>query len=131
ICALRGGYLHSVLYEKGKPCKKNEDCTTYPRSKCEQHLCVFNGKPPVPGGGENTMCRGNNGMTDPGRKAVLDAHNKRRSELAKGEVRNGKNPNNKNLPTASYMPRMQNLLWMLSLHAQFCFSSASRKRCGV
>ncbi|KIH61787.1 SCP-like protein [Ancylostoma duodenale] len=94
------------MYERGKACDKDGDCTTYKGSKCNNHLCVFKGKPPVPGGGENKMCRGNTGMTDPGRKAVLDAHNKLRSQLARGEVRNGKNPNNKNLPTASYMPRM-------------------------
>ncbi|KHJ78295.1 SCP-like protein [Oesophagostomum dentatum] len=29
-----------------------------------------------------------------------------RGLLAKGQIRNGKNPNNKNLPTAYYMPRM-------------------------
>ncbi|EYC12737.1 hypothetical protein Y032_0046g1397 [Ancylostoma ceylanicum] len=106
IYNLIGGYPGSVIYEKGRACKKNTDCTTYERSTCLNQLCVFKGTPPVPGGGENTMCRNNKGMTDPGRKAVLDAHNKRRSQLAKGEVRNGKNPNNKNLPTASFMPRM-------------------------
>ncbi|EYC12742.1 hypothetical protein Y032_0046g1398 [Ancylostoma ceylanicum] len=109
IYNLVGGYPHSVLYETGKACTKNKDCTTYKGSTCEQadHLCVFTGKPPVPGGGENKMCRGNKEMTDPGRKAALEAHNKRRSQLAKGKVRNGKNPNNKNLPTASFMARME------------------------
>ncbi|EYC12699.1 hypothetical protein Y032_0046g1371 [Ancylostoma ceylanicum] len=106
IYNLEGGYPHSVIYEKGKACEKNKDCTTYKGSKCDQKLCVFEGKPPVPGGGENKMCRGNKGMTDPGRTAILEAHNKRRSQLAKGQVRNGKNPNNNNLKTASYMPRM-------------------------
>ncbi|EPB79267.1 SCP-like protein [Ancylostoma ceylanicum] len=49
IYNLEGGYPHSVIYEKGKACEKNKDCTTYKGSKCDQKLCVFEGKPPVPG----------------------------------------------------------------------------------
>ncbi|KIH61789.1 hypothetical protein ANCDUO_07936 [Ancylostoma duodenale] len=45
-------------------------------------------------------------MGDPARKAILDVHNKRRSRLARGLIRNGKNVTNGNLPTASFMPKM-------------------------
>ncbi|RCN34915.1 hypothetical protein ANCCAN_19236 [Ancylostoma caninum] len=108
IYNLMGGYPHSVLYEIGQMCKKDKDCTTYENSKCDQtnHLCSFKGTPPQPGGGPNTKCPNNKGMGDPARKAILDAHNKRRSRLARGLVRNGKKATNKNLPTASFMPKM-------------------------
>ncbi|EYC12701.1 hypothetical protein Y032_0046g1372 [Ancylostoma ceylanicum] len=103
-----GGYQHSVLYERGKMCTKNKDCTTYQNSKCDpgSHLCVFTGTPPGPGGGPNTKCPKNKGMGDPARQAILDVHNKQRSRLARGLIRNGKNVTNKNLPTASFMPKM-------------------------
>ncbi|EYC12702.1 hypothetical protein Y032_0046g1373 [Ancylostoma ceylanicum] len=108
IYNLVGGYPHSVLYERGRMCKKNTDCTTYENSKCDQtsHLCVFKGTPPGPGGGPNTKCPKNKGMGDPARKAILDAHNKRRSKLARGQIRNGRKATNKNLPTASFMTKM-------------------------
>ncbi|RCN33387.1 hypothetical protein ANCCAN_20781 [Ancylostoma caninum] len=108
IYNLMGGYPHSVLYEIGKMCTRNKDCTTYEGSTCDQtsRLCVFKGTPPQPGGGPNTKCPNNKGMGDPARKAILDAHNKRRSKLARGLVRNGKKATNKNLPTASFMPKM-------------------------
>ncbi|KIH52828.1 hypothetical protein ANCDUO_17062 [Ancylostoma duodenale] len=50
IYNLMGGYPHSVLYETGKMCTKNKDCTTYERSTCDpiSHLCVFSGTPPPP-----------------------------------------------------------------------------------
>ncbi|KIH61788.1 hypothetical protein ANCDUO_07935 [Ancylostoma duodenale] len=51
IYNLMGGYPHSVLYETGKMCTKNKDCTTYERSTCDpiSHLFVFRGTPPPPG----------------------------------------------------------------------------------
>ncbi|KIH45178.1 SCP-like protein, partial [Ancylostoma duodenale] len=103
-----GGYPHSVLYETGRVCKKDSDCTTYEGSKCDKSgLCVFNGTPPPPGGGPNTKCPNNVGMGDKARKAILNAHNRRRSKLARGMIRNGKKATNKNLPTSSFMPKMK------------------------
>ncbi|RCN41299.1 hypothetical protein ANCCAN_12760, partial [Ancylostoma caninum] len=115
IYNLVGGYTNNVLYESGKACTNDQACRTYEGSTCDKgtHLCVFKGTPPVPGGGENKICPNNKGMTDPGRKAVLDAHNQRRSQLARGRVRNGKNPNNKKLPTASFMRRMVRYLFTM------------------
>ncbi|RCN34913.1 hypothetical protein ANCCAN_19234 [Ancylostoma caninum] len=83
IYNLMGGYPHSVLYEIGKMCTKNKDCTTYEGSTCDQtsRLCVFKGTPPQPGGGPNTKCPNNKGMGDPARKAILDAHNKRSGNI--------------------------------------------------
>ncbi|VDM74023.1 unnamed protein product, partial [Strongylus vulgaris] len=54
----------------------------------------------------NRMCPNNVGMTDAERTWVTNAHNEKRSLLARGLIRNGKNPRNKNLPRAYYMPRM-------------------------
>ncbi|KIH53649.1 SCP-like protein, partial [Ancylostoma duodenale] len=103
-----GGYPHSVLYETGKVCTKDTDCRTYEGSKCDKQtgLCVLNGTPPPPGGGPNTKCPNNVGMGDKARKAILDAHNRRRSKLARGMIRNGRKATNKNLPTSSFMPKM-------------------------
>ncbi|KIH44635.1 hypothetical protein ANCDUO_25339, partial [Ancylostoma duodenale] len=79
IYNLIGGYPHSTLYETGKMCKKDTDCTTYPNSKCDKtsNLCVFKGTPPPPGGSPNTKCPNNKGMGDAARKAILNAHSKR------------------------------------------------------
>ncbi|ETN69555.1 hypothetical protein NECAME_19466, partial [Necator americanus] len=50
------------------------------------------------------MCQGNKGMTDEGRKKVLEAHNTRRSLLARGLVQNGKSTSK--LPSSLFMPKM-------------------------
>ncbi|KAK6746313.1 hypothetical protein RB195_012430 [Necator americanus] len=88
---LVGAYVNNSIYEKGSACTKNVDCTTYAGSTC---------------GGVNTMCAGNDGMTDEARNKVLSEHNNKRSLLARGLIRNGKNVNKRNLPASSYMPKM-------------------------
>ncbi|ETN68242.1 hypothetical protein NECAME_15942, partial [Necator americanus] len=102
-----GGFRGNALYEQGNKCSKNKDCTTYSGSTCvtADGLCKFTGTPPRPGGGTSTMCK-NDAMTDQARTAVLEAHNNRRSLLARGLVRNGKNPTNRNLSAATYMSAM-------------------------
>ncbi|RCN49172.1 SCP-like protein [Ancylostoma caninum] len=108
IYNLIGGFPNNVLYESGTPCKKHADCNTYSSSTCDKAkgLCNYSGKPPRPGGGENTMCVGNNAMTDLARNKVLDAHNSKRSLLARGQIRSGKNPHNQHLPMSCFMPKM-------------------------
>ncbi|VDM75818.1 unnamed protein product [Strongylus vulgaris] len=53
------------------------------------------------------MCPNNEGMTDTGRTKIVNAHNYRRGLLARGLIRNGKNPHNRNLPKAYNMPRVK------------------------
>ncbi|CAJ0588240.1 unnamed protein product [Cylicocyclus nassatus] len=103
---LIGSYENSALYERGRKCKKHADCTTYAGSKCimDTGLCNFIGRAPVPGEGENTMCRGNKGMSDHTRQKVLEEHNIRRSLLATGQVVNG--PTKEKLATSAFMPKM-------------------------
>ncbi|ETN84166.1 SCP-like protein [Necator americanus] len=107
IYNLIGAYPNNVLFESGTQCKGHEDCKTYSASTCEEAtgLCKYTGPVPIPGGGTNTMCRGNDAMTDEARNYVLDVHNSKRSLLARGEITNGKNSHYK-LPTSSFMPRM-------------------------
>ncbi|EYC00409.1 hypothetical protein Y032_0116g611 [Ancylostoma ceylanicum] len=109
IYNLIGGFPNNVLYESGTPCKKHTDCTTYSPSTCDKAkgLCNYSGRPPRPGGGENTICVGNDAMVDSARKKIEDSHNSKRSLLARGRVCSGKNPNNhQNLPLAYFMPKM-------------------------
>ncbi|KAK6746317.1 hypothetical protein RB195_012432 [Necator americanus] len=103
---LVGAYGNNTIYEKGSKCTNDKDCTTYPGSTCKKQtgLCMYKGTPPVPGGGTNTMCQGNKGMTDEARKKILEAHNTRRSLLARGLVQNGKSSNK--LPSSLFMPKM-------------------------
>ncbi|KHJ96783.1 SCP-like protein [Oesophagostomum dentatum] len=109
IYNLIGAYPGNQLYEKGTKCRKHAQCTTYAGSTCEKAtgLCKYSG--PIPRPGQNTMCKGNKGMTDQPRLKVLEYHNIKRSLLARGLVQNGKNSKSsdkKNLPQASYMPKM-------------------------
>ncbi|KAK6746315.1 hypothetical protein RB195_012431 [Necator americanus] len=103
---LIGAYENNTIYEKGSQCTNDRDCTTYPGSRCKKQtgLCIYKGTPPCSGGGTNTMCQGNKGMTDEGRKKVLEAHNTRRSLLARGLVQNGKSTSK--LPSSLFMPKM-------------------------
>ncbi|CAJ0595584.1 unnamed protein product [Cylicocyclus nassatus] len=54
-------------------------------------------------------------MTAAGRNKVVKTHNYRRTLLATGQIRNGKNPSNANLPTAAFMSKMD---YNMNLEAQ-------------
>ncbi|CAJ0595741.1 unnamed protein product [Cylicocyclus nassatus] len=49
----------------------------------------------------------NDYMTAAGRNKAVKTHNYRRTLLATGQIRNGKNPSNANLPTAAFMSKME------------------------
>ncbi|RCN52265.1 SCP-like protein [Ancylostoma caninum] len=116
---------NEVIYPKGTPCTKDDDCTVYNPSTCNTNtqLCRTNAKTPnnstattsstattatatattsSPQGGG--MCS-NAEMTDEVRKKILDMHNWRRSQLALGRIKNGRNPYN--CPTAANMYKMK------------------------
>ncbi|RCN47661.1 SCP-like protein [Ancylostoma caninum] len=109
---------NQVIYETGTACVHDSQCTTYPNSICLDELCVTPAivplpptpAPPVPpvtppGPILPNMCPGNAGlMTDVIRTNILQMHNWRRSQLAFGNIKNGKN--DYNLPTASNMYKM-------------------------
>ncbi|KAL6732445.1 hypothetical protein Aduo_003205 [Ancylostoma duodenale] len=93
------------IYPKGTPCQKDADCTVYASSTCDltTSLCgtTINPNPnPNPGG----MCP-NAEMTDVIRNEILRMHNWRRTKLAQGRIKNGKN--NYYLPKASNMYKMK------------------------
>ncbi|CAJ0595582.1 unnamed protein product [Cylicocyclus nassatus] len=141
------------IYERGTPCSKNSQCTTYPGSSCDTvtKLCKYEGDIPEPevtstdattatnvnptGGTTATgvtptaatttadIKLDNAYMTVAGRTKVVNAHNYRRTLLATGQIRNGKNPSNANLPTAAFMSKMEydmNLEAQAIEHAKGC-----------
>ncbi|CAJ0595583.1 unnamed protein product [Cylicocyclus nassatus] len=141
------------IYERGTPCTKNAKCTTYPGSVCitDEKLCKYEGDIPEPevtstdattatnvnptGGTTATgvtptaatttadIKLDNAYMTVAGRTKVVNAHNYRRTLLATGQIRNGKNPSNANLPTAAFMSKMEydmNLEAQAIEHAKGC-----------
>ncbi|KAL6732446.1 hypothetical protein Aduo_003206 [Ancylostoma duodenale] len=102
------------IYQKGFPCRIDTDCSFYGSSTCDRTtgLCRTTLHPqpnPQPGptpcppttGG---MCS-NTDMTDTIRRKILQMHNWRRSQLALGNIKNGKN--SYNCPTASNMYKMK------------------------
>ncbi|RCN33187.1 SCP-like protein [Ancylostoma caninum] len=80
-------YLQNrVLYDTGRHCTEDKDCTTYRRSTCDTKtgLCV---KPKDTANDyENKMCKVRTGMTDKVRNTFLDLHNDFRSLVASGKA---------------------------------------------
>ncbi|RCN41941.1 SCP-like protein, partial [Ancylostoma caninum] len=97
---------NAVIYEKGTACTNNQECTTYPQSRCENRLCVLPTlNPPNQPNPQNPQVTCPNAeMTDAARRKILDMHNHRRSALALGQIPNGKNTYN--CPTATNMYKM-------------------------
>ncbi|EYC28904.1 hypothetical protein Y032_0007g3490 [Ancylostoma ceylanicum] len=103
---------NDVIYPKGFPCRSDADCSYYASSTCDLNkgLCgtTVNPQPkpqptpcpPTTGG----MCS-NTEMTDTIRRKILQMHNWRRSQLALGNIKNGKN--SYNCPTAANMYKMK------------------------
>ncbi|KJH43046.1 hypothetical protein DICVIV_10953 [Dictyocaulus viviparus] len=64
------------IYEAGKPCEIDDDCTTFPRSKCIQSLGLCQVSSKLIDRETNTMCAGlNTTMSDDTRIFALDQHN--------------------------------------------------------
>nr|AAO63577.1 secreted protein 5 precursor [Ancylostoma caninum] len=96
---------NAVIYEPGTACVKDADCTTYPQSTCKDSLCIIpTPHPPNPPNPPPAMSP-NAEMTDAARKKVLGMHNWRRSQVALGNVQNGKNAYN--CPTATDMYKIE------------------------
>ncbi|RCN36472.1 hypothetical protein ANCCAN_17647 [Ancylostoma caninum] len=81
----RGNFQGTVMWEKGPACQRDEDCTTYSGSTCDNGLCVADGASGMAVGGTNKMCPKNSHMNDEAREKFLERHNSLRSSLAKGE----------------------------------------------
>ncbi|EYB88843.1 hypothetical protein Y032_0240g3336, partial [Ancylostoma ceylanicum] len=76
-----------VIYESGKPCKKDQDCTTYQGSKCGgSGLCLGTPEPGYKQKEEalERACNDKTGMNEEIRKHLLDSYNKYRSRVARG-----------------------------------------------
>ncbi|KAK6727581.1 hypothetical protein RB195_005335 [Necator americanus] len=79
-----------TIYEPGPPCQSDDDCSTYPNSRCISTLGLCQA-PDIPGDRTaNNLCGAlNTSMTDYSRKTALDLHNFYRSRLARGLEFNG------------------------------------------
>ncbi|RCN52264.1 SCP-like protein, partial [Ancylostoma caninum] len=123
---------NEVIYPKGTPCTKNDDCTVYNPSTCNTNTHLSTTAPTTSTATTATatattsshmrlrdgrmlenicylaqgsgMCS-NAEMTDEVRKKILDMHNWRRSQVALGRIRNGRN--SYNCPTAANMYKME------------------------
>ncbi|KAK6746316.1 hypothetical protein RB195_012431 [Necator americanus] len=98
--------VYNLIYDT---CRKLESSSeepmkTTPSTRKDPSARTIGTAQLIRGGGTNTMCQGNKGMTDEGRKKVLEAHNTRRSLLARGLVQNGKSTSK--LPSSLFMPKM-------------------------
>ncbi|VDP05100.1 unnamed protein product [Heligmosomoides polygyrus] len=121
-----GNQLDNVLWEEGKHCMKDGECTTYAGSTCNsQGLCVdaahaddvYEGEekeeiqPPaeviVPNPeGIIGDCPTDNGMTNEIRMSLLDKHNGYRTLVAKGEAENPLGSSTGYAPKAARMRKM-------------------------
>ncbi|VDP38506.1 unnamed protein product [Heligmosomoides polygyrus] len=123
-----GNRLGNVLWEEGKHCLKNEECTTYPGSTCNsQGLCVdaahadgvyereekeeIQTTAPaeiIIANPEGIIgdCPTDSGMTNEVRKVLLDKHNGYRTLVAKGEAENPLGSSTGYAPRAARMRKM-------------------------
>ncbi|KHJ91148.1 SCP-like protein [Oesophagostomum dentatum] len=74
-----------MIYEPGQPCGVDDDCSTYPNSRCIPSLGLCQAPKPPSDKNANRMCGAlNTTMTDYSRKISLELHNFYRSRLARG-----------------------------------------------
>ncbi|KAJ1349316.1 hypothetical protein KIN20_004811 [Parelaphostrongylus tenuis] len=82
-------YENQQIYEPGNPCQTDNDCSTYPRSKCLSLLGLCKTSSRKAGPISSNLCAGQKRMTDQSRAIALDQHNFHRSRLARGLEFNG------------------------------------------
>ncbi|KAL6742444.1 hypothetical protein Aduo_015593 [Ancylostoma duodenale] len=84
VYSVNGAYTGTVLWENGSACQKDQDCTLYEDSKCEDRLCIAPKDAKLAVGGSDKMCPKNKNLNDKARQNLVDTHNKLRSTLGKG-----------------------------------------------
>ncbi|CAD6185129.1 unnamed protein product [Caenorhabditis auriculariae] len=93
-----------MIYEPGKPCKKDEDCSTYPGSTCDTSEGLCEAPIILRDNGASNMCSNDN-MSDASRIWTLNQHNFYRSRIARGLEWNGET--NTSQPKAARMLKME------------------------
>ncbi|KIH56976.1 SCP-like protein [Ancylostoma duodenale] len=78
VYSVNGAYTGTVLWENGSACQKDQDCTLYEDSKCEDRLCIAPKDAKLAVGGSDKMCPKNKNLNDKARQNLVDTHNKLR-----------------------------------------------------
>ncbi|VDL69504.1 unnamed protein product [Nippostrongylus brasiliensis] len=90
IYSCRAQVEQQTIYEPGNSCNHDEDCSTFPHSKCLNDIGLCDAPERQEDVKTNSMCtQVKTSMTDSLRQSVLDQHNFYRSRLAKGLEFNG------------------------------------------
>ncbi|KIH60012.1 SCP-like protein [Ancylostoma duodenale] len=71
----RANMINQPVYDTGKPCKIDKDCTTYRKSRCDAKTGLCLKRKEKPDDNTSNICSPVYGMTDKVRNTILDLHN--------------------------------------------------------